>query len=688
MSAMTVQTLEVDRPRARLNLSRHRGLIAAFVVFAALLTFVAAISPKGLGYYDIASLVTSGAPLALAAVGQTFVIVVGGFDLSAGAAISLVNSVVATIPQETIAGQVGAVAAGLAIGAAIGAFNGFFVAFLRLQSIVVTLSTMFLVRGITLLIMPDPGGAVSETLTKLFTGAAIPGVLPAAALVIAGGLVLWLLVRRTKFGTAMFAVGSDAEASHAVGISVEWTRFGAFVFGGLFYGIAGIFIGAETGSADPLVGDPLLLQSFTAVVLGGTMLGGGRGSAVGSVIGAYTLMLMINILLALDVSAYFSTIAEGVVLILAVIVSSIRSDSVAVESFRRAGLWLRARSAGLLAGQVATRISVSTAALPKSERWTPVQRASWLDRNRDQLRYVVPAYVAFALVVIVTQFVYPENIVFSLKYYNSLVVLGAFLGILALGQGAVILSGGLDLSVPWIIGFCGILAAGLIQGSNAATIWAVPLALGVGALIGFINGLGVASLGLPPIVVTLAMNGVLQGAALLYSNGTPAGFASPALRWLMTGAVGGVTPVVALMAVFILFGVTLLGRTVFGRWIYAVGNSPRASFLSGVGVKTTTIGVYVLSGFCAALVGVLITGFSGQASLGMGDDFLLPSIAVVIVGGTLITGGRGNYIGMLGGVLLLTALQTLLAGTTLPHAVRDIIFGAVVLVSVLALREK
>ena len=126
--------------------------------------------------------------------------------------------------------------------------------------------------------------------------------------------MIWLLVRRTKFGTAMFAVGSDAEASHAVGISVEWTRFFAFVLGGLFYGMAGVFVSAETGSADPLVGDPLLLQSFTAVVLGGTMLGGGRGSAVGSVIGAYTLMLMINILLALDVSAYFSTIAEGVVL--------------------------------------------------------------------------------------------------------------------------------------------------------------------------------------------------------------------------------------------------------------------------------------------------------------------------------------------------------------------------------------
>jgi len=181
---------------------------------------------------------------------------------------------------------------------------------------------------------------------------------------------------------------------------------------------------------------------------------------------------------------------------------------------------------------------------------------------------------------------------------------------------------------------------------------------------------------------------MLQGAALLYSNGTPSGFASPALKWLMTGALGRLTPVVVLMAVFVVFAVTLLGRTVFGRWIYAVGNSPRASYLSGVDVKSTTIGVYVLSGFCAGLVGVLLTGFSGQASLGMGDDFLLPSIAVVIVGGTLITGGRGNYVGMLGGVLLLTALQTLLAGTTLPHSVRDIIYGIVVLVSVLALRDR
>lgn len=96
----------------------------------------------------------------------------------------------------------------------------------------------------------------------------------------------------------------------------------------------------------------------------------------------------------------------------------------------------------------------------------------------------------------------------------------------------------------------------------------------------------------------------------------------------------------------------------------------------------------MLSAVCAAVVGVMLTGFSGQASLGMGDDYLLPSIAVVVVGGALITGGRGHYLGMLGGVLLLTALQMLLAGTTLPYATRAILYGLVVLGAVMALRER
>ena len=101
----------------------------------------------------------------------------------------------------------------------------------------------------------------------------------------------------------------------------------------------------------------------------------------------------------------------------------------------------------------------------------------------------------------------------------------------------------------------------------------------------------------------------------------------------------------------------LLGRTPFGRRVYGIGNGVRVAELSGIAVGRTLVLVYMLSALCAALVGVLLTGFSGQASLGMGDDYLLPSIAVVVVGGALITGGRGHYLGMLGGVLLLTACR-------------------------------
>src|SRR6185437_3079813 len=142
------------------------------------------------------------------------------------------------------------------------------------------------------------------------------------------------------------------------------------------------------------------------------------------------------------------------------------------------------------------------------------------------------------------------------------------------------------------------------------------------------------------------------------------------------------------LILFIALATLFLSRTSLGRRIYAVGNSMRAAKLSGVRVGSTIVWVYVLSGFCSALVGIMLTGFNGQAFNGMGDNYLLPSIAVTVVGGTVITGGRGHYLGILGGCLLLTALGIALAGTTLPEAVRHIIFGVVVLSAIVALRER
>lgn len=672
-----------------LRLDRFRGLATAIVVFAALLLVVDLISAGPLSYFDISFLSSGGATLALAAVGQTIVILSGGFDLSAGAVLSLVNVVLATTmdPTDFEASIVLWTAVGIGVGMLVGAFNGFFIAFVRLQPIVVTLSTMFIIQGITLLILDKPGGFVSPSLGGFYLGDLVPGWIPMPiALLFAVGL-FWMWLKRTRFGTALYAVGSDPNAAAAAGLRVDWTRFAVYVVAGGFYGLGGVFISAQTGSGDPLVGNPLLLSIFAAVVVGGTRLGGGRGGPIGSIFGAYILMIVVNILLVLNVSAYYSTIAEGLILLLAVLAGSISRGSTLAHQMR--GAWTRfgAWRAGTLPSQIGggdRRLAMTDVARPESR--TQAMPSLW-SRHGETLRFALPAYAALVLVIIVTQ-VWLGNAILNWTYWNSIVVLSSFLAILALGQGTVILTGGLDLSVPWTIGFCGILLAGMVQGSDAALVYALPVVLLVAVGIGLVNGLGIVWLGLSPIVVTLATNGMLQGAALIYSGGTPAGFSSPLLRWFMTAKVLGITPVVYFMVLFVIFSVIFLSRTSFGRRVYGIGNGLRVAQLSGIAVGRTLVGVYVLSAVCAALVGILLTGFSGQASLGMGDDYLLPSIAVVVVGGALITGGRGHYLGMLGGVLLLTALQTLLAGTTLPYATRAIIYGVVVLGAVIALRDR
>jgi ribose transport system permease protein len=687
VSASPVLSEPAPRPRTPRQIGRHRGLLIAAAVFLVMLAAVASVGSVPLSYYDLSQMAASGATLALAAIGQTIVILSGGFDLSAGAAVSLVNVVLASSLQDPATSPLLVLAAGVGIGMLSGAFNGFFVAVLRMQPIVVTLATMFILQGVTLLVMDKPGGMVLPALGEWLSGDAIANLLPKPILLIGVVLLLWAWLKRSNFGIAIYAIGSDFEAARAVGVSTRFVQFMVYVIGGGCYGLAGVFVSAQTGSGDPLIGNPMLLQVFAAVVVGGTALGGGRGGPLGTVFGAYILMMVVNILLVLNVSAYYSTVAEGTILILAVLAGSVSPTSPLARRIRKAALRVQARRRGQLPAQRSAAPRLLR--LPDVARPTRAKAATpgFFVRHAETLRFALPAYVCFIIVVLVTQFTLGHALM-NWTYFNSLIVLSSFLAVLALGQGSVIITGGLDLSLPWTIGLCGILLAGMVKGSDAALIYALPLVMLIGALIGLVNGAGIVVLGVSPIVMTLAMNGILQGASLVYSNGTPDGFSSPLLRRFMTDRAFFVTPVVIFVAIFVAASVLLLGRTVFGRRIYAVGNGERVAALSGVPVGRTLIGVYILSGLCSAIVGALLTGFSGQASLGMGDDYLLPSIAVVVIGGALITGGRGHYLGMLGGVLLLTALQTLLAGATLPYATRTILFGLVVLAAVMALRER
>jgi ribose transport system permease protein len=252
------------RPSAGVLFARHRGLITAVVVFILLFVLVNSISAGHLTYFDISFMAAGAATLAIAAIGETVVILTGGFDLSAGAVISLVNVVLASSmdPASTHDSVILWSLAGIGVGMVAGIFNGVFIAFFGLQPIVVTLSTMFIAQGVTLLVMEKPGGFIASQLGSFYLGDAIPGLLPMPIVLLACVLLLWLWLKSTRFGTALYAIGSDPEAARSAGVRVDVTRFLTYVIAGGCYGLAGVFISAQTGSGDPLVGNPMLLSTL------------------------------------------------------------------------------------------------------------------------------------------------------------------------------------------------------------------------------------------------------------------------------------------------------------------------------------------------------------------------------------------------------------------------------------------
>ena len=670
---------------------RRRGTVVSVLVFGAMLVVLQSITGQGIAYFDVASISASAATLALAAVGETLVILAGGLDLSAGAVISLVNVVLVTqigpSGLDTVSFTLVSIVLALGLGFAIGALNGFLIAYVGLQSIVVTLAVMFVAQGAALLVLKFPGGEVPWAFSLIFTGDVIAEALPAPIVVLLVAALAWLFLKNTRIGTGIYATGSHEESAAANGVDTRRIKFLTFALAGMCYGAAGLFITANMGGGDPLIGAKMLLQIFAAVVLGGTLIGGGRGGCVGTIFGALTLTIVVNIFLVLGVRTYYTPIVEGVILLLAVLGFSLGREAPLVAVARYWRLTLRGLREGALPGRLAPpgppiglaaigRPPAAVGALP-----------GWFARRRAVFRYAVPAYVFYVAILAATVGVFGGD--FSpLAYLNAMLILTAFLAILGLGQGGVIVTGGLDLSVPWAVTFPAIVVTTLCNGLDAPAFWVVPAALGAGLLIGLLNGMTIVLFGLSPIIVTLAMNGVLEGVSLLFSDGAPIGKAPPALAWFVTGTIGGIAPIGWFLVVFAAAATLFLNRSAAGRRLFAVGNSVRVSRLSGVRTGFPIVGAYVLSGFCSSLVGLFLAGFSGQAFYGMGDPYLLSSIAVVVLGGTLITGGRGHYLGILGGAILFTGLGIMLSGTVLPEAVRNIIYGLVVLGAILALRER
>jgi ribose transport system permease protein len=275
----------------------------------------------------------------------------------------------------------------------------------------------------------------------------------------------------------------------------------------------------------------------------------------------------------------------------------------------------------------------------------------------------------------------------------------SFLGVSATGVMLVILLGHIDLSIPWTIAVGGMMATGAagILGPELGATFAIPFGILCGAAIGVINGLGVAYLRAPAMIFTLGMNAVAQGLMVYHTGGfAPQDRATEFMREL---TVGHLVPGVPnpLLIWIVLGGATMfmLNRTTLGRQIYAIGNQERAVFLSGVDTRRVIVICFVISGACAAFTGVLLAGWANRSYQAMGDPYLLPTIAAIILGGTNVLGGRGKYTGTVAGVILITILQSMLSvvqpqryfvqlGLDIPaDTFRQVVFGAVIIAMLL-----
>ncbi|MGI9254349.1 MAG: ABC transporter permease [Thermomicrobiales bacterium] len=303
----------------------------------------------------------------------------------------------------------------------------------------------------------------------------------------------------------------------------------------------------------------------------------------------------------------------------------------------------------------------------------PDASRDWLRRNRAT---IIP-YLLIALLLVVAAirtpgFVTPGNV-------QQQLVLASYLAVIAGGQTLVILTGGIDLSIAWNLNLSAILLTQLSAGMSP---WAaLAIALGSSALVGFINGMGIAWLRIPSLVMTLGMNAVLAGFTLVYTNGSPQGDAPQFARELAVGKIGRTLNwAIVFLAIFAAAMIFLLRRTVYGRRLYAIGNNPKAAYLSGVPVRRVLIVAYTLCGLCAGIGGVMLTGYSAQSYLGMGDPLVLQSIAAVVIGGTSILGGSGGYGGTIAGAITVVLLQNVLQIVGIRPAGQQILYGLIILI--------
>jgi ribose transport system permease protein len=309
---------------------RNTWVIGLFALFVLLLVVTRIIQPN-YGAGDFGSLVRAALPYAFAVAAQAIVVIAGGIDLSV-ASMMAVSSVTAAVLMNGASEEFALVVIPfvLALGFCLGAMNGILIVVTRVPDIVVTLATLFVLQGVALLILQSPGGGAAIWLKAMIVGTvSIPGIpawitawLPNALILLLVSLALvWIPLKRSRLGLSIYAIGSSDLAAFRSGVPVARTKIVAYALAGLLAAMGGLSLTMSTGIGAPIPG-PYLLASVAAVVLGGVVLGGGRGGLVGPIVAVFVLRLVRTDLTLLAVDPNVTTIIEGTIMVVVVMLGA------------------------------------------------------------------------------------------------------------------------------------------------------------------------------------------------------------------------------------------------------------------------------------------------------------------------------------------------------------------------------
>lgn len=293
-------------------------------------------------------------------------------------------------------------------------------------------------------------------------------------------------------------------------------------------------------------------------------------------------------------------------------------------------------------------------------------------------------FVIAVLLLIVTFVVRPNS--FNINTFGSIILLTILLSFASAGQTLVLIGGGLDFTVGAVMSSAAVITTFLLQGKNDNMLLVLVIVLALGTIVGIINGVACIKIGLPPMIVTMAISNLIAQAQYLFAaDGKSLGYAGPLLIKSVSYKIGGVVPAIVFYAILI-WGLMfyLLNRSVFGKQLYLVGDSRNAAKLSGIRVNKVILLSYIISGILSAFAGMLGAAYMAVVSAQVFDNYAFQSLIAVIVGGTALSGGIGSYTGSIAGALMMTVLSNGLTALALPEPIKNISYGIIMILLLLA----